>query len=106
MCWRAAQLFLTGWRLRPHYSDWQRPAWLRRQVLAAGGEMEANAVRVDGYQVLRPPRGKSAREMHIGVLDFEGTLTLLQPAAFLERLSGGFGRAKAFGCGLMLIRRA
>ena len=27
------------------------------------------------------------------------------PGAFLVALAAGFGRAKAFGCGLMLIRR-
>jgi hypothetical protein len=28
------------------------------------------------------------------------------PEAFMYRLLCGFGRAKAFGCGLMLLRRA
>jgi len=35
-----------------------------------------------------------------------GALEIADPAAFLARLAQGFGRAKAFGCGLMLIRRA
>jgi CRISPR system Cascade subunit CasE len=39
------------------------------------------------------------------VLDLSGALTVTDPTLFLEKLSGGFGRAKAFGLGLMLIRR-
>ena len=42
----------------------------------------------------------------IGVFDLRGLLSVTQPEMFLARLAGGFGRAKAFGCGLMLIRRA
>ena len=33
-------------------------------------------------------------------------IEVTDPPAFLARLAAGFGRAKAFGCGLMLIRRA
>jgi CRISPR system Cascade subunit CasE len=65
-----------------------------------------DALRVDGYQVLRPPRPRKAGQMHIGVLDFDGVLTVTNPPRFLEALATGFGRAKAYGCGLMLIARA
>lgn len=47
--------------------------------------------------------GPTAR---LGVLDFDGVLTVEKPEVFLAALTQGFGRAKAFGCGLMLIRRA
>ena len=43
---------------------------------------------------------------NLSTLDFAGRLEVSTPAAFLERLASGFGPAKAFGCGLMLIRRA
>jgi CRISPR system Cascade subunit CasE len=33
-------------------------------------------------------------------------LEVVSPDVFLEALARGFGKAKAFGCGLMLIRRA
>ena len=53
-------------------------------------------------------RGDNTRRggPRFGGIDLEAGLTLTDPAAFLGRLLGGFGRAKAFGCGLMLIRRA
>ena len=40
-----------------------------------------------------------------GVMDFSGMLEVKDPARFLTQLAQGFGRARAFGCGLMLIRR-
>jgi CRISPR system Cascade subunit CasE len=58
-----------------------------------------------GYRVLEPP-SRGARRPRFGVLDLEGRISVVEPDRFLARLTSGFGRAKAFGCGLMLIRRA
>lgn len=79
-------------------------AWLARQGERAGFRVAAGGVRVLGHRVLRlaRPGGEPAR---FGVLDLEGTLEVTDPAAFMAALGMGFGRAKAFGCGLMLIRR-
>ncbi|WP_243641924.1 type I-E CRISPR-associated protein Cas6/Cse3/CasE [Rhodovulum steppense] len=46
------------------------------------------------------------RQPQFGILDLEGRIEVTDPEALLARLARGFGRAKAFGCGLMLIRRA
>ena len=40
------------------------------------------------------------------MLDFEGVLEVDDVAEFLKKLAAGIGRARAFGCGLMLIRPA
>lgn len=62
------------------------------------------SVRVTAYRTLRIEHaGPAAR---IGVLDLEGLLEVRDPDRFTPALENGFGRAKAFGCGLMLIRRA
>ena len=79
-------------------------AWLRRQG-EAHGFRPADGVAVDGYDRRRIPRD-GARDAVFGVLDLEGVLTVEDPALFLSALAAGFGRARAFGCGLMLIRRA
>lgn len=42
--------------------------------------------------------------MKIGVLDFDGVIDVVDPERFREAIGEGFGRAKAFGCGLMLLR--
>jgi CRISPR system Cascade subunit CasE len=79
-------------------------AWLARQG-ARHGFLPDPAVAVDGYETIRIPRPGQAH-LRFGRLDFEGVLTVTDPALFLARLASGFGRARAFGCGLMLIRRA
>lgn len=79
-------------------------AWIARQGVAHGFR-PVGEVAVDGYETIRIARGKQA-PLRFGVLDFEGVLEITDPAIFLAALAGGFGRARAFGCGLMLIRRA
>jgi len=83
--------------------------WLDKQGVKSGfkidrsGDGEASA-RVLSYSTHALDR--RGGDMRIGVLEFEGTLTVTDPPRFLDALTTGFGRAKAFGCGLMLIRRA
>ena len=59
---------------------------------------------LDSYRTQRIPRrrGKSGC---LGVFDIRGVLTVTSPNRFADRLAKGIGRGKAFGCGLMLIRR-
>ncbi len=80
--------------------------WLGRQGAAHGFICEE--IFVNDYSVVSLPRQKGRRETHakLGILDLSGTLRVTDPAAFVARLGQGFGRARAFGCGLMLIRRA
>lgn len=85
--------------------------WLAHRGDSAGfglpgqdDEDDEAVFRVDAYDVWQFPRlGKKGR---LGVIDCSGTLQVTDPAAFLHHLACGFGRAKSFGCGLMLIRRA
>lgn len=79
-------------------------AWLARQG-DAHGFTPAGDVAVDGYETVRLPRDGGSPAC-FGQLDFTGVLTVTDPMAFLSALAAGFGRARAFGCGLMLIRRA
>lgn len=69
-------------------------------------DVDDGSFRVAGYRVLTIDRGRRRPPLRAGVLDVEGVLEVRQPEVFLGALSRGFGRAKAFGCGLMLIRRA
>ncbi|MDX7992098.1 type I-E CRISPR-associated protein Cas6/Cse3/CasE [Xenorhabdus littoralis] len=46
----------------------------------------------------------SGQKIAFSSVDFQGVLTLSDRDLFLEQYSKGFGRAKSFGCGLMLIR--
>ena len=80
-------------------------AWLRRQGERTGFSVAPSTVRVDGYEQHRIAR-KGARVMSFSTLDFEGRLTVVTPSSFLNAITRGYGSARAYGCGLMLIRRA
>lgn len=77
--------------------------WLKGQAERSGFVLRG--LRVDVYRVEQVPRSKG-KPARFGVLDLAGLIEVEDPAAFLARLGRGFGRAKAFGCGLMMIRRA
>jgi CRISPR system Cascade subunit CasE len=79
-------------------------AWLARQGTVHGFRPDPE-VAVDGYETVVIPRD-SGSPVRFGVLDFTGVLTVEDPQQFLAALAAGFGRSRAFGCGLMLIRRA
>lgn len=85
-------------------------AWLEGQGERNGFRLptpedeDQPTLRIDGYEQLRIPR--LGRKGVVSVLEFDGELEVTNPEAFLSRLAAGFGRARAFGCGLMLIRRA
>ena len=79
-------------------------AWLVRQGKAHGFEPEPGAA-VDGYDRVRIDRGGSEPAV-FGVLDLAGALRVQDPARFTQAVAAGFGRARAYGYGLMLIRRA
>lgn len=58
------------------------------------------------HQVYKP-RGNSSRPNPIQFtsVNYQGILRVVDPPRFLEQLAQGIGRAKAMGCGLMMIRR-
>jgi CRISPR system Cascade subunit CasE len=80
-------------------------AWMRRQLEKAGGELVYSGLRIDGYEQHRVPHGRDGA-IRFSSLDFDGLLTVGDPDRFLEALAAGFGAAKAYGFGLMLIKRA
>jgi CRISPR system Cascade subunit CasE len=77
--------------------------WLRARGERDGYRLEA--MRLVSYRPEALPR-RTGNPMKIGVFNLHGLLVVEDPAAFLQRILAGFGRAKAFGCGLMLLRRA
>lgn len=73
--------------------------WLDRRAASDGFALDA--LHLEAYRTWHLGRGKG----RIGVLELEGTLSVVEPERFLNRVACGFGRARAFGCGLMLLRR-
>lgn len=81
-------------------------AWLERQGATAG--FRPLDVTVTDYtaQALEGYRGPRKAQPQFGILDMAGHLEVTDPTAFVAQLARGFGRAKAFGCGLMMVRRS
>ena len=88
---------------RMEIADRVAAGWLAGQGNRHGFVLDR--VRAEDYAVRRISRGRQ-NPATLGVLDLSGRLTVREPAAFVAALGAGFGRARAFGCGLMLIRRA
>ena len=86
--------------------------WLMKQGAQAGFKPDPETLSIGGYsRVVIPRTAKSGADdwrnaVTFHTLDYQGLLRVEDPALFLKRLTQGFGRAKAFGCGLMLLRRA
>lgn len=80
--------------------------WLDGQ--GARGGFQVERAEVADYSVVALPdhRGPRRGQPQFGVLDLSGTILMQDPAQFLTRIAQGFGRAKSFGHGLMMIRRA
>lgn len=76
--------------------------WLSRQ-----GEQNGFSLReasVDAYRQQQIRREKSRQMIQFSSVDYAGVLVVNNPALFLQRLAQGYGKSRAFGCGMMMIR--
>ncbi len=48
---------------------------------------------------------RKGRTIRFSSVDYQGILEVTEPDSFKETLFNGLGRSRAFGCGLMLVRR-
>ena len=80
-------------------------AWIQEQGARHGFRVQSGEVLIDGYAQHRIRR-RGSGVVSYSTLDFDGVLCVEDPSAFLVGVSRGFGSAKAYGCGLMLLRRA
>lgn len=100
---------MSAWKEWPKEDD--RPAqydmvqrtcldWLRAR--AAGNGFEVAEASVDAYTQNKA----GAREIQFSTVDYSGELVVTDLECFQRTLLNGLGHAKAFGCGLMLVRNA
>ena len=81
-------------------------SWLDGQGARHGFTVEDCIVEDYSARALPSHRGARKGQPQFGVLDLTGIISVADPAAFVDKLVNGFGRARAYGCGLMLTRRA
>ena len=89
--------------LRMKIADRVAKRWLAAVGTRTGFDLDH--LQVEDYSVRKLSR-KDGSHVTLGLLDTKGILRVTRPDRFLDALFKGFGRARAFGCGLMLIRRA
>lgn len=102
-------------------SDWQEQApshrpslaalmqeaaeqWLAPRLACSGAELIS--VRSEAYQQHRHQKAPKGRPIRFSTLDLVGLLTVMDPVQFSHALTNGVGPAKAFGCGLLLVRNS
>ena len=76
--------------------------WMDKQGDRCGFKPEH--VLAQSYNTQRVPR-RGASDARFGVLDLEGHMIVKDSKQLLASIAQGFGKAKAFGNGLMLIKR-
>lgn len=80
--------------------------WLADKGDAYGFTVNTESVLVDGYMKHRFYKKKIQDFVTYSSVHYEGILSVNDPQRFLTRaLYQGIGSAKAFGCGLMLVKR-
>ncbi len=77
-------------------------SWLEGQGRRLGFGLEEASVTAYSYDSFAPRSGET---VEVGRMDFTGLLRVADPGKFVEALYTGIGPAKAFGCGLLLVRR-
>ena len=79
------------------------PEWLARHDF--GLAVDAESIQVEAYDQLRFDRPKGGK-ITLARLDLLGAGTVRDPEALRHALYKGVGRARGFGFGLLLVRRA
>lgn len=80
-------------------------AWMEQRQERNGFALDSGTIVAQSYRQLRF-RGKGGRVICLSTLDCEGVLKVEDAEQFQKTLENGLGPAKAFGCGLLLIRPA
>ncbi|MEO0249163.1 MAG: type I-E CRISPR-associated protein Cas6/Cse3/CasE [candidate division WOR-3 bacterium] len=78
--------------------------WLRAREDKAG--FHTVVARADGYRQHQFFKAREQLLVRFSTVDLTGVIEVIDTEAFRKTLFRGFGPAKSFGCGLMLIRRA
>lgn len=80
--------------------------WLRSRAQQAGFGVMEDSLGVDNYNRVadKPPKRANGEAIQLSMVDFSGQLEVQDPERFRNALLQGIGHAKAFGCGLLLVR--
>ena len=77
--------------------------WVFARETRLGVTFERAWCSAGGYRQVRIAR-RGGKPIRHSTIDYEGVLTVVDPDALARALSGGVGKARAYGCGLLLLR--
>jgi len=93
----------TRGKVYAHVTVEQKRNWLMNKALSCGFSLNDNQFDLVETDYLRFWRIKKERPVEIEAAVFEGVLEVTDADMFVQALSTGIGRAKAYGCGLLTI---
>jgi CRISPR system Cascade subunit CasE len=79
--------------------------WLASRAERYGFSFDQGGVSIEGYTQHVSRKRKQKSPIRYSTLDVSGLLTVRDVGQFQHSLNNGIGPAKAFGCGLMLVRK-
>ena len=79
--------------------------WLEDRAPNHGFAFDSSELRVNGYRQHRLSKPGKSGDIRYSTLDYDGIMTVTDPDRLVTALFEGIGRAKAFGCGLLLVRK-
>jgi len=97
---------LSGGNLRK-FCEGLSKDWLISQGKKCGFELLLSEIVIDGYQQNRIYKGrKKTNKICFSSIAYRGRLRVSDTEKFVKMLGDGLGKSKAFGCGMMLVKRA
>lgn len=78
--------------------------WLAPKLARLGLALDLEQSRSEGYDTVTLTGAE--RKISYSYADFQGLVRVLDPALAMQAALQGVGHGKAFGCGLLLLRRA
>lgn len=89
-----------------HTTPAHQLAWfLGRADGSRGFSCSEMDVQLDGHEQLRFRKGDGTRPVTLHTVTFQGILTVTDTDQLRQLLTGGMGRARAYGCGLITLAR-
>ena len=109
---RPRDLRNNGERFGPERVSEAALGWLYRREERLGVSFDRDKCSASGYREVRIPSTKHGEGNRAGrrhdisfhEIDYEGVLTVTYPERLEAALFTGVGKAKAYGCGLLLVR--
>lgn len=81
-------------------------AWFRQRAERWGFEIANDALRISASERRSFTKNGRGTKVTLTTANFEGTLRVASPDAFVHTLRSGLGPAKAYGCGLLALSPA